>query len=44
MYYNKIYLTNSIKKENKFCIIALAVADKIPNLLGICKALYAYIV
>ncbi|VTT64644.1 unnamed protein product [Fusarium fujikuroi] len=37
IYYNKIYLINSIKKEDKFYIIVLAVIDKIPNLLGIYK-------
>ncbi|VTT59405.1 unnamed protein product [Fusarium fujikuroi] len=40
--YNKIYLTDSTKKEDKFYTIALTIADKIPNLLEICQALYIY--
>ncbi|KAG4256532.1 hypothetical protein BFJ72_g14791 [Fusarium proliferatum] len=42
--YNKIRPTNSIKKEDKFRTMALAVADEIPDLLGICEASYAHIV
>jgi hypothetical protein len=44
IYYNKIYLTDSIKKEDKFYAIALTVIDKLPNLLEIYKALYKYII
>ncbi|KAG5791730.1 hypothetical protein H9Q69_009215 [Fusarium xylarioides] len=42
--YNKIRPTDSIKKEDKFCTMALAVADEIPDLLGICEASYAHVV
>ncbi|VZI01704.1 unnamed protein product [Fusarium fujikuroi] len=42
--YNKIYLTDSTKKEDKFYTIALTIADKIPNLLEICQALYIYVI
>ncbi|KAI1017301.1 hypothetical protein LB503_013383 [Fusarium chuoi] len=44
IYYNKIYLTDSTKKEDKFYTIVLTITDKIPNLLGICQALYIYVV
>jgi hypothetical protein len=44
IYYNKIYLTNGIKKEDKFYAIALAVTDELPNLLEIYKALYKYVI
>ncbi|RBR24104.1 uncharacterized protein FIESC28_03103 [Fusarium coffeatum] len=42
--YNKIRPTDGIKKEDKFRVMALAVADEIPDLLGICEASYAHIV
>lgn len=43
-YYNKIRLSDSIRKEDKFRTMALAVIDKLPNLLNICKASYMYII
>ncbi|KAF4440039.1 hypothetical protein F53441_12410 [Fusarium austroafricanum] len=42
--YNKIYPTDGIKKEDKFCAMALAIADELPDLLEICEALYTHIV
>ncbi|SCO54312.1 uncharacterized protein FFNC_15452 [Fusarium fujikuroi] len=42
--YNKIRPTDGIKKEDKFRTMALAVADEIPDLLGICEASYAHVV
>ncbi|KAH7000847.1 hypothetical protein EDB80DRAFT_752889 [Ilyonectria destructans] len=38
-YYNKIHPTDSIKKEDKFYIIALTITDKLPDLLEIYKTL-----
>ncbi|EWY79686.1 hypothetical protein FOYG_17172 [Fusarium oxysporum NRRL 32931] len=42
--YNKIRPTDGIKKEDKFRTMALAVADEIPDLVGICEASYAHVV
>ncbi|KAG5746172.1 hypothetical protein H9Q70_011137 [Fusarium xylarioides] len=42
--YNKIRPTDSIKKEDKFRTMALAVVDEIPDLLGICKASYTHVI
>ncbi|VTT60130.1 unnamed protein product [Fusarium fujikuroi] len=33
-----------IKKEDKFRLIALAVADELPDLLEICEASYTHVV
>ncbi|RTE70811.1 hypothetical protein BHE90_014789 [Fusarium euwallaceae] len=42
--YNKIRLTDGIKKEDKFRAMALAVADELPVLLEICEASYTHVV
>ncbi|KAH7169608.1 hypothetical protein DER46DRAFT_624737 [Fusarium sp. MPI-SDFR-AT-0072] len=42
--YNKIHLTDGIKKEDKFRAMTLAVVDEIPDLLEICQASYAHVV
>lgn len=44
MYYNKIQSTSGTKKEDKFRAIALAIADKLPELLEIYKVLYIYVI
>jgi hypothetical protein len=44
MCYNKIHLTDSIKKEDKFRTMALAVAEELRDLLEIYKALYMHVV
>lgn len=44
MCYNKIYLTDYIKKEDKFYAMVLAVIDKLSNLLEIYKALYKHVI
>ncbi|SCO90085.1 uncharacterized protein FRV6_14213 [Fusarium oxysporum] len=42
--YNKIRLSDSIKKEDKFRAMATAIVDELPDLLEICKALSIYVV
>ncbi|KAH7113635.1 hypothetical protein EDB81DRAFT_768059 [Dactylonectria macrodidyma] len=42
--YNKIRPIDGIKKEDKFRVMALAVADELPDLLEICKASYTHVV
>jgi hypothetical protein len=42
--YNKIYLINSIKKEDKFYAMVVIIADKLPDLLEIYEVLYIHVI
>jgi hypothetical protein len=44
MCYNKIRLTDGIKKEDKFRAMAVVIVDELPDLLEICEASYTYVV